>query len=758
MDINEFKTYIVREVSNIEDFTKFSIDFMAEPSNLDTLFGEDGYCYGELIPGGNQTIKPRCELFGAAADVNKEMLTLFYTYFGTGLTISAEDYKKACNYMQNYYRQAIKESADQLEPSRLDYELIRFIRTNHDAFTTIRCVVLSDSVISTGVKEPNTRIESKLVQFEAWDVNFLWRHFSKGSDHQIIDVDLTNTCEKSYDVPYLYSPSEGYDCYLAILPGQMLHDVYETYSSNLMHNNVRYYLGENNVNNKGQLVTIRENPTNFLAFNNGITAFAESVEVKDNKLIKIHDFRILNGGQTTANIFTAGTENKNKRGKTLSQAADLSKVFVQMKLIVLPENGDENLLNLVALYSNSQTKVQKSDYSVLNPFNIGLQELSRTVSVPKLCVKWYYARVLRQYEIDCDNAKRNGTLVNFQAMYPKQNVFDKLLVSKVYEAWIGMPHVACLGNQKCYTTFIDQKGKQKPDKIFYEDIVGLLLLYKYMKQESETYFQYHTVKQFIINYALAMIHLWTNDKLSLYKIWLAQGLTPELKAYVDRVGELVNNWFVANLPSGLDIRSWSQKEEVWKQIIKTCSPIELPQLSTSLKADYEDERRKQESEQTITKEDHEQIMSMGSRYWDGLAEYGGQHTESFGPDDINSLRNIASCLRLHKLLGNLDIICAKKKMNLLGAITDADAIRAMSLSEDDCYFNDSYELHQRLVNYLSLSDTDRMTVIQLVKIKSGEDTAKWFAKRSVKKNITEEDKRFIVEQLDIVNSAFKKNY
>ena len=69
----------------------------------------------------------------------------------------------------------------------------------------------------------------------------------------------------------------------------------------------------------------------FLAFNNGIAATAEEVEIIDlpdnkGKLYFVKDFQIVNGGQTTASIYH--TEENN---------ADISKIFVQLKLTIIKD-------------------------------------------------------------------------------------------------------------------------------------------------------------------------------------------------------------------------------------------------------------------------------------------------------------------------------------------------------------------------------------------------------------------------------------
>jgi hypothetical protein len=92
----------------------------------------------------------------------------------------------------------------------------------------------------------------------------------------------------------------------------------------------------------------------FLPYNNGITATAESVETKiiDNQLIitKLNDFQIVNGGQTTASLYH--TQKKFKD-------ADLSKIFVQMKLTVIKDKEQKNIeVPNISRFANSQTKYQ----------------------------------------------------------------------------------------------------------------------------------------------------------------------------------------------------------------------------------------------------------------------------------------------------------------------------------------------------------------------------------------------------------------
>jgi hypothetical protein len=98
----------------------------------------------------------------------------------------------------------------------------------------------------------------------------------------------------------------------AIMPGQGLAMLYKQFGARLLEQNVRSFLQFAGKINKGIRDTIRNEPQMFLAFNNGIAATADHIELdEENRYIKnIKNLQIVNGGQTTASIFN--TERKKK--------------------------------------------------------------------------------------------------------------------------------------------------------------------------------------------------------------------------------------------------------------------------------------------------------------------------------------------------------------------------------------------------------------------------------------------------------------
>jgi hypothetical protein len=97
--------------------------------------------------------------------------------------------------------------------------------------------------------------------------------------------------------------------------------------------------------NKGIRQTILQEPHRFLAYNNGISATAEAVELVDlpggGKGIKsARDLQIVNKGQTTVSIYQAVKKDK----------ADVSDIYVQAKLsVVAPEKVNE-IVPLISRY------------------------------------------------------------------------------------------------------------------------------------------------------------------------------------------------------------------------------------------------------------------------------------------------------------------------------------------------------------------------------------------------------------------------
>lgn len=199
-------------------------------------------------------------------------------------------------------------------------------------------------------------------------------------------------------MPCLHAPSsnDDYEAYVAILPGKCLSSLYERYGGRLLEQNVRSFLQFTGKINKGIRDTIKEKPHMFLAYNNGIAATADAMELdEDGRNIKsISNLQIVNGGQTTASIYH--TEKKDK--------ADISDIYVQVKFSIVKKKDDfSTIVSNISKYANTQNKVNNADFSANNPILVELEKVSRYVMTPitperSMQTYWFFERARSQYK------------------------------------------------------------------------------------------------------------------------------------------------------------------------------------------------------------------------------------------------------------------------------------------------------------------------------------------------------------------------
>ena len=146
--------------------------------------------------------------------------------------------------------------------------------------------------------------------------------------------------------------------------------------------------------NKGIKTTIENEPNMFFAYNNGITATAEEVELDDDGgrllLRRLKNFQIVNGGQTTASLHSA-----------LRHKVDVSQTFVQMKLSIVDPERANSLVPKISEFANSQNRVSAADFFANHPFHVRMR-VSRDASMRRQrrhvpTVEVFYERARGQY-------------------------------------------------------------------------------------------------------------------------------------------------------------------------------------------------------------------------------------------------------------------------------------------------------------------------------------------------------------------------
>lgn len=502
------------------------------------------------------------EIHAYAESSNGEVLYLFYSdynYTNEIKTKSNAESQIDVNRPQGFYRAATRCVYEDHDSDTNEYKALKYIYDNQHRFTSIQLVILSNFIIRD-LTIKKISIASKPVFLDVWDLKKIYGNMHSMSDHVAIDIDFESKEYIRFKIPFIQMESSQYQykCIQAMFPAKLLYQLYERYNTNLLYNNVRYFLGLKGTRDKkpnvAMLETLRTENEMFLAYNNGITALAKGVEsvfvgektdVTDPEsgastqyvtmgiLKKILDFRIINGGQTTAAIFNA--KNLSKTSNDPKKKVNLLGVYVQVKLIISDEI--EKLSGKITLSSNFQNKIKYSDFSVSNEFNTQLERLSRSIMMPNPNNEpkyWYYERLRGQYDEQKKllNTKADREYFDFQ--FPNKLKFTKEIVAKVWMAWSQSPCDAVKGSSTTYAIYMKDISSRNfiPDETYYKQTVALIIIYKFLMSRPENR-TYANGKATVVAYALALLGLFSFGRFDLLALWKKQTLSDNSKIFLN---------------------------------------------------------------------------------------------------------------------------------------------------------------------------------------------------------------------------------
>ena len=139
---------------------------------------------------------------------------------------------------------------------------------------------------------------------------------------------------------------------------------------NLLFDNVRGLVVRSKFNDN-IYNTLKTEPSKFFMYNNGLTLTASDIISEDtnaNKKIKItlHDFQVVNGGQTLRTLHRFNQESNDTISKYLSNCEILLRVF--------KTTAKDNLKNKIAEYTNSQNAISNIDLKSLSSEQIQIEQ------------------------------------------------------------------------------------------------------------------------------------------------------------------------------------------------------------------------------------------------------------------------------------------------------------------------------------------------------------------------------------------------
>ena len=625
-------------------FTQYAVDLIASAGETENVIVK----YDEKGLGTPKQHK----INAYAISENYETVDLFITIFsGTDeiKKITSLEIETAAKRILNFFRKAIysqedekikyfkTEYVDEIEESSEIFQFAHTLGKSQDIkenLIRINAFILTNGLYKGDFPE-NTTISGYNFYYKVFDVETLYNITEKS--HIPIEI---NFKDDGFSVPCIPSPAinEEYQSYLAIIPGEALASIYERFGSRLLEQNVRSFLQFNGKINKGIRTTIMKEPEMFLAFNNGIAATADEIEIIDSddgngKIISVvKDLQIVNGGQTTASIYY--TQKKDK--------SDISNIFVQVKLSVVKNKEKfSEIVSRISEYANTQNKVSVSDLSSNRPYHVELEKLSRSIFTPitdnnPLQTRWFYERARGQYKtaFSKDGLSQSRRKA-FELKNPKHQLFTKEELAKYVNAYeeitdgkkilIG-PHYVVRGNQKNYVQFMNYNIDKKINNIYFEDTIAKAILYRAaektygVKPNAIGDMRYITVP-----YTITLLSCLTKNQLDLYKIWKAQRISEQLKDLLFEMMSSIESYIKDSAPGGL-YGEWAKKEECWLQIKNHRFDFDL----SSIKHDLIDHKNPQkrimisddEIELQKRQEDIDKIKSIHTSIWKKIETWG----------------------------------------------------------------------------------------------------------------------------------------
>lgn len=521
-----------------------------------------------------------CKITGFAMPEDNERLTLVNTLYRSDLPpaeLSSDDKLSAYGQAIQFFEDSRKGLFEKIDPSMGEVrDLSRRIFESRDVIDVLRVVLISDQVTGFGHADLKGLFDDTRIVVDPYGVDRLYRLLGKGLTRDDILVDIEHDLHRPLPCLKVSNGEGDYDAYLAAIPGSLLADIYEKYGTRLLELNVRAFLGLGGKKsvNAGLRSTILKEPRRFLAYNNGLVATVDGIDLARTEdggaaIRKLRGLQIVNGGQTTASLHRA----------LLQDNADLKDIQVPIKIIRVGGSELSEMVSAVSRSANSQNTVQPADFSANEPFHVAVENLANNIWLPDESGRWFYERARGSYRAARMALGPNiGAARRFLSEIPKERIFAKTDLAKYLNAWNGLPHLVCYGSQKNFQYFMQSLKDEHatgfdPDEKWFKEFIAKLIIFR-STQDIVKRQKFAAYQAIISAYTVASLAQRFEGFFNLERIWTNQDISPEL-------ADLVRQWTVAvdkmiRRTAGSRMPSeWAKRVECWDAVRE--AKLEVPQ-------------------------------------------------------------------------------------------------------------------------------------------------------------------------------------
>jgi len=579
----------------------------------------------------------RVDGYAGDPEENDGILTLFVADFHTqeeAGTLTRTEAETFFRRLARFYEAALKPAFHQeLEETTEGFGLAEMIHARHSRISRIRMFLLSNHILSARVSGlPEGRIQDIPVTYNIWDVSRLYRLVSSRKGREDIRIDLLE--EFGEGLPCLPASvgEDAYQAYLVVVPARILSDLYDRWGARLLEQNVRCFLQGRGKVNKGIRNTILNEAGMFFAYNNGITATAESIETSSNggaaSIVGLRNLQIVNGGQTTASLFSAAKKDR----------ADLNHIFVQMKLsVVSPERAMEMVPN-ISRYANTQNRINAADFFANHPFHIRMEEISRRLWAPSPDSsyhesKWFYERARGQY-LDAKAHLTTAQKKKFERDFPRSQCFTKTDLAKFENVWERIPHIVSKGAQFNFADYagrIGQRWEKNPhqfNEMYFRHVVAKAIIFRKLEKIVMDQPWYNGgYRANIVAYTLSKLADLVQERgrvMDFDDVWKRQDLSPALRETLIATSAAVHE-VIVNPDSGIqNITEWAKKQACWQRV--QALTVTLPAAFLEEMLDPSEEKTIQREAQQVQKIDNgidaqKKVLELGAAFWRASLEW-----------------------------------------------------------------------------------------------------------------------------------------
>lgn len=520
-------------------------------------------------------------------------------------------FRRLGNFLKASLTAAFREDLEEESPG---YGLAELIAARLPQITRVRLFLISNRNLSAKVSGmPDAEIGGLPVSYNIWDASRLHRLVASGKTREDIEIDLSSEFGESIACLPASVGGDGYEAYLAVVPALLLARIYDRYGARLLEQNVRCFLQSRGKTNKGIRHTILNEPGMFFAYNNGITATAEQVSCVRSldgvRIVGLRNLQIVNGGQTTASIFTALKKDK----------ADLNRIFVQMKLSVVEPAKSLEVVPKISEFANSQNKVNAADFFSNHPFHVRMEEVSRRLWAPAAegtfkQTKWFYERARGQY-LDQKTMRTTADQKRFEQEYPKSQSFAKTDLAKYEMVWEQLPHIVSRGAQEsfaAYAKLVGQRWTKNSDQfgeLHYRTAIARAILFRTLEKDVSAQSWYGGgYRANIVAYALARFAKLVDESGQFFdfdEIWRLQAVPAAVRRDLVTIAEVMQQVLLKPATGMANVTQWAKRQACWHQATHTAATMSEAVRSTLFdgaeqRTTVRDAKRLQKSDDAIS--------------------------------------------------------------------------------------------------------------------------------------------------------------